>query len=340
MNAAGVWADDVRSLDEGADPDSIRPAKGIHITVPWSKVRNDIAVVVPVPQGQALDLRGAVGRLHLHRHHRHRLRRAARRPAVHARRHRLPAAGHQRRHDHRAHRGRHRRHLGRAPAARARRRQRAHRRPVPPPPGHAVGQSGVVTVTGGKLTTYREMAADTIDLVLDEVLGAKVIERVAKHSRTSRLPLRGAEGYAEVARPRPRPPRASTPRRDRAPGQPLRRRGPGAAGHDRARPRRWPSRSCAGLPYLRAEARLRGALRDGPQRRRHPQPPHPRPPAGPRRLGRGRRRRWPPWSPPTSAGTTPSRSARSKAYRALVDEERTAADLPETALDALGITGA
>ncbi len=58
--------------------------------------------------------------------------------------------------------------------------------------------SGVVTVTGGKLTTYREMAADTVDLVLEQVLGAKVVERVAKHSRTRRLPLRGAEGYAEV----------------------------------------------------------------------------------------------------------------------------------------------
>ena len=34
----------------GHDPDSIRPAKGIHITVPWEKVRNDIAVVVPVPK--------------------------------------------------------------------------------------------------------------------------------------------------------------------------------------------------------------------------------------------------------------------------------------------------
>jgi len=40
-----VWADDVRALDEGADPDSIRPAKGIHITVPWAKVRNDIAAI-------------------------------------------------------------------------------------------------------------------------------------------------------------------------------------------------------------------------------------------------------------------------------------------------------
>ena len=48
VNAAGVWADDVRALDEGTDPASIRPAKGIHITVPWSKVRNDIAAIVPV----------------------------------------------------------------------------------------------------------------------------------------------------------------------------------------------------------------------------------------------------------------------------------------------------
>jgi glycerol-3-phosphate dehydrogenase len=50
VNAAGVWSDEVRTLDEGADPDSIRPAKGVHITVPWGKVRNDIAVVIPVPK--------------------------------------------------------------------------------------------------------------------------------------------------------------------------------------------------------------------------------------------------------------------------------------------------
>jgi glycerol-3-phosphate dehydrogenase len=50
VNAAGVWADDVRALDEGAHPQSIRPAKGVHVTVPWEKVRNDIAVVIPVPK--------------------------------------------------------------------------------------------------------------------------------------------------------------------------------------------------------------------------------------------------------------------------------------------------
>jgi glycerol-3-phosphate dehydrogenase len=50
VNAAGVWADRVRALDEGADPNSIRPAKGVHVTVPWHLVRNDIAVVIPVPK--------------------------------------------------------------------------------------------------------------------------------------------------------------------------------------------------------------------------------------------------------------------------------------------------
>lgn len=50
VNAGGVWADDVRALDEKIHPDTIRPAKGVHLTVPWEKVRNDIAVVIPVPK--------------------------------------------------------------------------------------------------------------------------------------------------------------------------------------------------------------------------------------------------------------------------------------------------
>jgi glycerol-3-phosphate dehydrogenase len=48
VNAAGVWADEVRSLDEPERADSIRPAKGVHITVPWDKIRVDIAVIIPV----------------------------------------------------------------------------------------------------------------------------------------------------------------------------------------------------------------------------------------------------------------------------------------------------
>lgn len=48
VNAAGVWADQVRSFDEGHDPRSIRPAKGIHITVPNAAFPCDIAAVIPV----------------------------------------------------------------------------------------------------------------------------------------------------------------------------------------------------------------------------------------------------------------------------------------------------
>jgi len=49
VNATGVWADAVRALDEGAHAPSIRPAKGVHVTVPASRMPCDIAAVIPVP---------------------------------------------------------------------------------------------------------------------------------------------------------------------------------------------------------------------------------------------------------------------------------------------------
>ncbi|MFP5487856.1 MAG: FAD-dependent oxidoreductase, partial [Acidimicrobiia bacterium] len=50
VSATGVWVDRICALDEGQDPDSVRPAKGVHLTVPWELVRNDIAVIVSVPK--------------------------------------------------------------------------------------------------------------------------------------------------------------------------------------------------------------------------------------------------------------------------------------------------
>src|SRR5580658_7996877 len=38
VNATGVWADDLRALDEATHPHSLRPAKGIHVTVPRAKL--------------------------------------------------------------------------------------------------------------------------------------------------------------------------------------------------------------------------------------------------------------------------------------------------------------
>jgi glycerol-3-phosphate dehydrogenase len=50
VNATGVWADDVRELDEGTHPHSIRPAKGVHVTVSADRLPCDIAAVIPVPK--------------------------------------------------------------------------------------------------------------------------------------------------------------------------------------------------------------------------------------------------------------------------------------------------
>ena len=50
VNATGVWADDLRALDEGSHPRSIRPAKGVHVTVPGDRLPCDIAAVIPVPK--------------------------------------------------------------------------------------------------------------------------------------------------------------------------------------------------------------------------------------------------------------------------------------------------
>ena len=50
VNAAGVWSDELRTFDEGSDPNSIRPAKGIHITVPEEAFPCDIAAVIPVKE--------------------------------------------------------------------------------------------------------------------------------------------------------------------------------------------------------------------------------------------------------------------------------------------------
>ncbi|MDQ2728785.1 MAG: glycerol-3-phosphate dehydrogenase/oxidase [Actinomycetota bacterium] len=52
---------------------------------------------------------------------------------------------------------------------------------------------GVVTVTGGKLTTYRLMAADTVDAVV-----ARLGRRLLGYSPTRRLPLWGADGWADL----------------------------------------------------------------------------------------------------------------------------------------------
>jgi len=49
INACGVWSDRVRAMDRDTIAPLIRQAKGIHITVPRSLIGNQIAAVLPVP---------------------------------------------------------------------------------------------------------------------------------------------------------------------------------------------------------------------------------------------------------------------------------------------------
>jgi len=59
---------------------------------------------------------------------------------------------------------------------------------------HAVGQTvaGMVTIAGGKYTTYRVMAKDTVDAI------ARNLDARVPASTTDRIPLVGADGYAAV----------------------------------------------------------------------------------------------------------------------------------------------
>ncbi len=197
VNATGVWSDEVRALEDGTDPDSIRPAKGIHLTVPWSKIRNDIAVVIPVPGDRrslfvvpwgpqpdgtyhsayvgttdtdydgpledpactAEDVAYVLRALN-----------AAVDGAVEPEDVTGAWAGL-------------RPLVKSAASGRTADLSRRHR--------VSVGPAGVVGITGGKLTTYREMAEDTVDAVLDR-LGERA------RCRTKRLRLVGAEGYEDA----------------------------------------------------------------------------------------------------------------------------------------------
>jgi glycerol-3-phosphate dehydrogenase len=242
VNATGVWSDEVGALEVGDYTPAIRPAKGVHITLPWSLLRNDIAAVIPVPGDKrslfvvpwgaapdgtfthtyigttdtdyggplddppctADDIAYVLGAIN-----------SATgagltpdditgvwaglRPLVRS-----------------------------ASSGRTSDLSRRHR--------VTTGAGGVVTVTGGKLTTYRQMAEDTVDAVQAR-LG------YSARCRTRRLPLLGADGFSE-------PPTGTTAAHlgDRYGTQAAAIQALIAAEPDLGKP------LVPGLPYVRAEA--------------------------------------------------------------------------------------
>jgi glycerol-3-phosphate dehydrogenase len=190
VNATGVWIDHVDALDGDADAD-VRPARGVHVVVPRALVRNDAAVILSVPERKAsvfavpwgehtyigttdTDYDGDLDRPYCTAADVRQLLDALNastttvltpadvvgtwaglRPLL--------------------------RGTGDAKTADLSRRHRI-----------TTSASGLITVAGGKLTTWRQMAEDTVDQALG-ALGRSVA------CRTRDLPLRGAVGWDAVA---------------------------------------------------------------------------------------------------------------------------------------------
>ncbi len=188
VNATGVWADDVRALDEGVHPQSIRPAKGVHVTVPAVRLPCDIAAVIPVPKDHRsifvvpwgdetyigttdTDYDGPLDDPSCTPADVAYLVDAVNAATTAG----LTAADV----------------TGTWAGLRPLVRNAATQRTADLSRRHQVHVSGggLVTVTGGKLTTYRKMAADTVDAI------------TGSRSRTRHLPLRGAIGLTYLRAP-------------------------------------------------------------------------------------------------------------------------------------------
>ncbi len=201
VNASGVWADDIRALDEGIHPRSIRPAKGIHVAVPWEKVQNDIAAVIPAGGGRSIfvvpwydtsspdgtptvtylgttdtDYDGSLDNPVCTSQDIDYILDAAN-AALTTKIERNDVLG--------AWAGL--RPLVNETATSGKTKDLSRRHHV------RVAASGMISITGGKLTTYRQMAKDSIDAVAKQV-----DEPAITRCKTRRLPLHGVAGIEAV----------------------------------------------------------------------------------------------------------------------------------------------
>ncbi|CAN5261141.1 glycerol-3-phosphate dehydrogenase [soil metagenome] len=190
VNAAGVWVDGVGVLDGMEDP-TIRPARGVHVVVPRRAVENDVAVILAVPDTPSTifvvpwgevayvgttdtDYEGDLDSPYC---------------TADDVRYLLASLNHSTDHEVTADDV-----VGSWAGLRPLLRDAADDRTADLSRRHSVirSESGLITVAGGKLTTWRLMAEDTVDEVL------RLLERDAE-CRTRSVRLRGADGYDQVS---------------------------------------------------------------------------------------------------------------------------------------------
>jgi glycerol-3-phosphate dehydrogenase len=195
VNAGGVWADHVRSLDEGPSAHgTLRPAKGIHLSFPARRLPVSTAAVLPVPGDRRTifvvpwdgftyagttdtDYTGALDDPQCTSEDvdyvLNALNASLTTPLS---RHDIVGTW-----------------AGLRPLVSAATNERtadlSRRHKV------SVSDDGVVTVTGGKFTTYRRMAEDTVDEVV------RLLGHGARRSPTKHLQLLGAPGTPALQRP-------------------------------------------------------------------------------------------------------------------------------------------
>ena len=207
VNATGVWADQIAAIENPGVPPRVRPAKGIHITVPWDKIRNDIAVVIPVPQdkrslfivpwGQRPNggfdyayigttdtgYEGPVDAPQCDAKDVEYVLRALN-AAVNSSITTDDVLGVW---------------SGLRPLVRNEASDTGRTADLSRHHAIEISSGGVISITGGKLTTYRLMAADTVDMVLRSMGTSRRQIKTTKRSRTRRLRLIGAPSSAQRA---------------------------------------------------------------------------------------------------------------------------------------------
>ncbi|WP_459614483.1 glycerol-3-phosphate dehydrogenase/oxidase [Bordetella sp. 2513F-2] len=192
INAAGVWVDDIRRLDDAQARPMVAPSQGVHLTLPRHFLPGDQAILIPkTDDGRVLFVvpwngHTIVGTTDTPRHDLPLEPRASDGDVDFI----LQTAG---------------RYLSRRPTRDDVTSVWAGLRPLVKSTSDtttkslsrehtiAVSASGLVTVTGGKWTTYRRMAEDVIDTAIERRLLA------AAPCRTARLALHGAPGGAAQA---------------------------------------------------------------------------------------------------------------------------------------------